>query len=100
MQAAHNVELGDRLGVSRSRRLEGLFKRHGVSARSILLAPKRAQPARCYTDVRGINMAIDIEVRRVAMHPLAYPVGQPAHGQDVARSIKSQRISVGEPLSG
>jgi hypothetical protein len=39
-------------------------------------------------------MAINVEVSFVAMHPLTNPVGQPPHGQDVARPIKHKRIAL------
>ena len=99
MQPADNVKLGDRLGVAGSGRLEGFFERHGVSARSIFLAPKSAQPAGRHANIRRIDMAVDVKVRLVAMHPLPHPVGQPAHGQDVARPIKHKRIGLVQPFA-
>ena len=87
MQSADNVELGNRFGVAGSGRLESFFQRHGVGAGSIFLASKSAQAASGHANIRRIDMAVDVEVRLVAMHPLANPVGQPADGQDVARAI-------------
>ena len=84
MQAADDVELGDRFGVSGGGRLQRLFQRHGVGAGRILLAAEGAEPAGRDAHVRRIDMAVDVEVRLVAMHPLAHEVGHPAHGQNVA----------------
>ena len=39
-------------------------------------------------------MAIDVEIRLVAMHPLADPVRQPAYGEDVTGTIKNKRIGL------
>ena len=39
-------------------------------------------------------MAIDVEVRLVAMHPLPNPVGQPPDGKNVARPIKDKRVAL------
>ena len=39
-------------------------------------------------------MPINVEVSLVPMHPLANPVSQPTHGQDVARPIKNKRIAL------
>src|ERR1019366_6259710 len=94
MQPPNNVKLSNRLGVAGSGRREGFFKRHGVSARSILLAPKSTQPASRHANIRRIDMPIDVEVSLVPMHPLTDPVGQPPHGQNVARPIKRKRIAL------
>ena len=45
MQPAHNMKLGDRLRVARSRRRECLFERHRIRPGLALLEPERAQPA-------------------------------------------------------
>ena len=71
MQTSHDVELGNRFRVARSGRLESLFQGHGVSARRVFLAAKSAQPAGGNADIRGINMAIDVEISLVAVQKLA-----------------------------
>src|SRR5713226_717200 len=45
-------------------------------------------------------MAVDVEVRSVAVHPLAHPIRQPAYSENVAGGVQSQRIDIGQPLSG
>src|SRR5450631_1150381 len=99
MQAANNVKLSYCLGVTGSSRLEGFFERHGVSARRVFLAPKGAQTARRHANIRRIDMAIDVEVRLVAMHPLPNPVGQPTHREDIAGAVKRKRIGLVQTLA-
>ena len=84
MQAADDVKLRDRFGVAGGRRLPCLFERHGVAGRVALLAAEGAQLAGRHADVGGVDVAIDVEVGHVAVHPLAHVVRQPAHGQHIA----------------
>ena len=100
MQPTHDVKLGDRLGVSRGRGFESLFERHGVSAGRIFLSSKRAQPARRHANICRINMPVDIEICFVAVHALAHRVGQPAHGQNVARAVQGKGIVGIKALTG
>ena len=100
MQAADDVELGDRLGVSGGRGLEGFFERHGVGAGRVLLAAEGAQAAGGHADVGRIDVAVDVEVRLVAVHALAHVVGQPAHGEDVAGAIEGEGVVGGKALAG
>ncbi len=93
-------ELGHRLGIAGRRRLPSLFQRHGVARRIAFFAPERAQPARCHTHVGVIDMAVDVEICHIAMHPLAHIVGQPADRQHVRRSVEHQPIFVTEPFVG
>ena len=99
MQAADDVKLGDRLAVAGGRRLPRLFERHGVAGRVALLAAEGAELAGCDADVGRVDVAIDVEVGDVAMHPLAHVVGQPAHREHVLRSIESQAILGVEALA-
>ena len=43
-------------------------------------------------------MAIDVEVRHIAVQALAHEVRHPAQTQDVAGAVKLQPILDGEPL--
>ena len=74
MKAADDVELRNGLGIAGSGRLKGFFERHGVGAGGIFLSTKRTQPASSHTHIRGIDVAIDVEISSVAMQPLAYGV--------------------------
>jgi hypothetical protein len=99
VQAADNVELGHRLGVAGGRCLPGLFQRHGVAGRIALLAAEGAQPAVGHANVGGIDVAIDVEVGHIAVHPLAHMVGQPAHRQYIGGAVEHQTLVEVEPLA-
>ena len=92
MQSADDVKLRDRLGVAGSGRLERLVERHGVSAGRIFLAAEGAQAARGHANVGRIDVAIDVEIRLVAMHALADRVGHPAHGENVAGAVQGEGV--------
>src|SRR5258708_23006712 len=83
MQSANNVELGDRLGVTGSGRLEGFFKRHSVSARRIFLAPKSAQPTSCHADIRRIDMAVSVWRTEIWTETVGATGRQPTAGEEV-----------------
>ena len=100
MQSANDVELRDRLRVSRGRSLESLFEGHGVGTGRILLSSKSAQPARRHAHIRRIDVPVDIEISPVAVHALAHRVRHPAHGENVARAVESKGIVGIEPLAG
>src|SRR5262249_45294570 len=76
-----------------------LLKRHGVSARSILLAAKSAQPAGGYANVGGIDVAIDVEVSLIAMPALANQVGHPADSEDIAGTVKRESVILREAFA-
>src|SRR5882762_4906161 len=99
MQSPDNVKLRDRFAVTGGGRREGFFKRHRVGARSVFLAAKSAQATSSHANIRRIDMAVDVEVCLVAMHPLANPVGQPTHGKDVASPVERKRISLVQALT-
>ena len=100
MQSANDMKFGDRLGVSGGGGLESFFERHGVGAGRVLLAAEGAQPARRHANIRRIDVAVDVEVRLVAVHPLAHGVGQPAHGQNVAGAVQGKGVVGFKPFAG
>ena len=100
MQSANNMEFRHRLGVSGSRSLESLFQGHGVCARSIFLAPKGAQTAGSHTYVGGVQMAVNVEIRFVPMHPFADIIRHPADRQNVTSTVESNRIGLVEADAG
>ena len=100
MQPADNVEFGYCLGISRGRGFKRFFQRHGVSARRIFLPPKSAEPASGHANIRWVDMAVDVKVCLVTVHALAHGVGHPAYGEDVAATVKRQRVVDVEPLAG
>ena len=99
MQAADDVKLRDCLGISRCCRLESFFESHRVGARRVFLPAEGAETASRDADVRRIDMPVDVEVRTVAVHPLAHVIGKPPDGQDVSRPIKLQGIGGVEPFA-
>src|SRR5579859_958637 len=99
MQAANDVKFGDRLGVARGRGLKGLFQGHGVCARSVFFAAEGTEPAGSHADVGWVDVAIDVEVRHVAVQALAHLVRQPAQGQDIRRAVERDGIVKVEPLT-
>ncbi len=100
MQASDDVKLGDRLIVSRGRRFERLLKRHCVGPRRIFLAAEGAEAARRDAHIRGINMAINVEVGLVAMHALADVVSHPAHSEYIAGAVERKRVGGIKAVAG
>ena len=92
MQSADDVEFRDRLGVSRGRGFECFVERHRVSAGRVFLSSKGAEAAGGHANIRGIDMAVDVEVRLVAVHALTHQVGHPAHGENVAGAVQGQCV--------
>src|SRR5689334_440144 len=62
MQATHNVKLGHRFRPALSGCSERFIKRHRVCARIIRFTPKGAKFAAGNTDVRGVDVAVDVKV--------------------------------------
>src|SRR5215831_6494226 len=98
MEAADDVKFRNRFRISRSRRFKSFFERHGVSARRIFLSSKGAQPASRHTDVGWIDMAVDVEVRLIAVQALANRVSHPTDGKNITRAIKVQSVVAAEPF--
>src|SRR5579859_2848972 len=53
-----------------------------------------------HADVRGIDVAVDIEIGDVAVAFLAYVICKPAYGQQIRRSIERDAILFAESLAG
>ena len=99
MQPAHDVKLGHRLRIAGSRGLKRFLECHGVGAGCIFFAPKSTQPTCCHAYIRRINVAVDVEVSLIAVHPLPNVVCHPTNGEDVARAVESERIVGTQPLA-
>src|SRR3984957_598619 len=100
MQSADDVEFCDRLGESGCRGFESFFERHSVGAGRVFLATESAEPARRYTNVGGVNVAVNVEISLVAVEAFAHVVGHPAYGENVARTVKGEGIVSVKPLAG
>lgn len=92
MQAADNVKLGHSFAVSGCCSLKGLFEGHGIRTGRVLLAPEGAQTTGRNADVGGIDVAIDIEVSAIAVHPFTAVICEPAESQDIGSSVESERV--------
>ena len=99
VKAADDMKFGHGFAIAGSSRLKRLFERHGVSAGGVLFSTESAQAARRNAHIRGIDVAIDVEIRLVAMHSLADTICEPAYGQNVARAVESQRVFGVESLT-
>ncbi len=100
MQAADNVELGDGFRIAGGGGFPCLIEGHGVAGRVAFFASEGAQLAGRDAHVGGVDVAIDVEVGHVAMHPLAHMVGQPTHCEHITRAIERQAVVRTEPLLG
>src|ERR1019366_2907037 len=98
VQAADDVKLRDRFGVTGSSGVPDFVQRHGVGARGILLAAEGAQAAGGHANIGVVNVAVDVEVGDVPVHPLANVVRQPADRQDVTGAVKRQRVAARQAL--
>src|SRR5438270_6732046 len=98
MQPPNDVKLGHSFGIARRCSLPGFVKRHRVGTFGVLLAAKCAQPARGHADVRGIDVPVHVEERRVAPHELAYVISEPPDGKKVRRAIERHTFIKAEPL--
>src|SRR6185312_12089298 len=100
MQAANNVKLGDRLAVSGGRGFKSFFEGHGIGARRVLFSAEGAQAAGRHAYIRGINVAVYIEISPVAMEAFTNVVRHPTHGQNIAGLIKRKRVIAAQTLPG
>jgi hypothetical protein len=99
MEAAYNVELGNGLRVPGGGGFESFFERHGVGAGRVFFAAEGTEAAGRDADVRRIDVAVDVEIRLVAMQALAHVVRKPADGEDVAGAVEGECVSFVEALA-
>ena len=100
MQSADDVKLGDRFGPASARGLPHLVERHRVRLRIARFLAERAQPAARNADIRRVDVAVHVEVRDVAVQPLADDVRHVAERQDVRRAIQRHAVVEAKPLAG
>ena len=86
--------------VSGSCGFECLFERHGVGAGRVFFAAEGAQAAGGDTDIRGIDVAIDVEVGVIAVQTFANVVGHPSDGENVAGAVEREAVFGGEAFAG
>src|SRR5271170_51375 len=80
VQSAHDVKFSDRFAVAGGRGFESFFERHGVGAGRVFFSAKGTQAASRDTYVGWVNVAIDVEIGTIAMHPLAHQICHPTDG--------------------
>jgi len=100
MEAADDVELGDGFGVAGGCRFPGFFEGHGVPSGIAFGAAEGAEAAVGYTDVGGVDVAIDVEVGDVAVQAFADMIGEPAHGQHIACAVECETVFKAQALFG
>ena len=99
MQAADDVEFGDRFAPALAGAMPDLFERHRVRLGIAHPLAEGAQPATRHANVGRIDVAVDVEIRGVAVQPLADDVGQVAERQDIAGAVERQAVLEREPLA-
>ena len=83
VQAADDVQLGDVPGDVAGGDLDRFLHRVGPPPGAAVLLGERAQGAGGDADVGGVQVAVDVEERRVAVEPLADEVGEPPDAEQV-----------------
>jgi hypothetical protein len=66
----------------------------------VSFSAKRAEAAGSYANIRRIDVAIDVEVRLVAVHALTHRICQPADREDVARAGEREGVVAAQALMG
>ena len=100
MQPADDVELGDGFAPALAGALPDLLERHGVGLGIVRPLAEGAQAATGHADVGGVDVAVDVEIRHVAVQPLAHQVGQVAERQDVGGAVERDAVVERQPLAG
>ena len=92
MQAADDVEFGDRFAPALARVVPDLFQRHRVRFRIVRPLAERAQPATRDANIRRVDMAVDVEIRDVAVQSFANDVRHVAERKDVGGAVQRQAV--------
>ena len=87
-----------RLAADTDRAIEDVYDfRETVEGASASLAAKRAKLAVCYTDIRGINVAVYVVIGDVTVSFFAYVIGQPADCQQIRSLVQRDAIFERQP---
>ena len=98
MEAADDVKFGGAFADALSRAFVNFFERESVSAGRAGIAAKSAKLAVSDANVGGIDVAVDVVIRDVAMALFANIVGEPADSEQVGRVIQRHAIVEAEAL--
>ena len=95
------MELGQRIRILLLGKIKYLLELHRISALLTRLARVRtlAKLTIDDTDVRIIDVPIDIVITEVSVQALAHVVGQPAEHDNVVRAIKLGALLEGEAFA-
>ena len=94
------MKLRDSLAPTLARAKPHFLERHSVRFGIFRTLAEGAQPATGHANVGGVDMAVDVEIGRIAVHPFANQVGQIAHRQDIVRAVQRYPIVEAKPLAG
>src|ERR1700751_904289 len=92
MQSTDNMKLRGTFCDSITGALVDFVQGEIVSAGRIGRATKRAELAVRHANVRGIDVAIDVEIRDVAVLLLAHVIREPADGEQIMRLIQRKPV--------
>jgi hypothetical protein len=99
VQPADDVDLGRAGLVCLARRGDDLLDGHLVGARFAALAVEAAKLAAQRADVRVVDVTVAVEVRAIAVQPLADEVGEPPDAVEVAAAVQRHAVRVREPFA-
>ena len=77
-----------------------LFERHGVRLGIAHALAESAEAAACDAHIRGVDVAIDVEISAIAVQPFAHDVRQIANAEDVVGAVKRTPSSKRETFAG
>ena len=92
MQAADNMELGDRFAPTLARAMPHFVERPGVSLGILGALSEGAQLATRHADIGGIDVPVDVKPGDVAVFALAHQVGHIADGENIVALEKRDAV--------
>jgi len=100
MQTTHQVHFGCTLPLRFNCPLRHLINGKGIGIRCICNAIKGAEPAAIDTDVRGIDMAVYVEIHIPAVKTLIGHGSKFANGRQIVGSVQKKGVGFAQPFSG
>ena len=100
MQSADDVEFRDGFAPAFARAMPHFFERHGVGFGIAHALAERAQPAARHANVGRVDVAVDVEICGVAVHPLAHQIRHVAQRQNILVAIERNAIFERQPFAG
>ena len=101
VQAVHHVDFGERLVTAGPELVPRLLERHRVGAGvARFQAGEGAEQTTRDADVRRFEPDVVVEVRAIAVAPLALAVGQPADGEEIGRLEQPHAVARAQTHAG